>query len=220
MGRVVGRGLQAAAALATVVIGLTWLNRVAAAVMSAGGSCSTGGPYEVATPCPDGVWMAPVGLLLGLAGLALYLWCRPHGGPQLLWLAWPALFGSLGVQFLRAAAAEPDAYGFWLCGVVFVAMAVAPLALALGDDRRAVVRSLVGHGEHEPAAAGRTPSPSTADGPRVVVTPAPGLEVTLVPVDGDDDLAHRLERLARLHRAGELTDAEYSEAKHQVLERS
>lgn len=220
--RVVGRGLQAAAALATAVIGLTWLNRVAASVLSVGGSCGTGGPYKVATPCPSGAWMAPVGILVGLAGLAVYLWRRPAGGPQLVWLAWPALFGSLGVQFLRAAAAEPEAYGFWLCGVVFVAMALVPVALAYGDDRRALMHDLVGHGGDDREPSVRPSGARTTNGPRVVLASASGPEVTITPANGadGDDLAHRLERLARLHRSGELTDAEYSTAKHQVLERS
>src|SRR5262245_1135710 len=99
--------------------------------MAVGGSCGSGGSYEIATPCPTGAWMAPVGIFVGLAGLALYLWWRPRSGPQWVFLAWPALFGSLGVQFLRAAAADSGAYGFWLCGVVFLVMAAAPVLLVV-----------------------------------------------------------------------------------------
>jgi hypothetical protein len=35
--------------------------------------------------------------------------------------------------------------------------------------------------------------------------------------DGDPDLAESLERLSRLHRSGQLTDAEFADAKQQVL---
>jgi hypothetical protein len=156
MGRVVVRGVQAALALAGAVIGLTWLNRVAASVLAMGGSCGQGGPYEIAHPCPGGAWMAPVGIFAGLAGLGLYLLGRPAGGPQYLLFAWPALFGSLGFQFLRAAVDEGGpAWGFWLCGVLFVLMAAAPLLLVLGGDRRALVRALVGDGVADPDRADR-----------------------------------------------------------------
>lgn len=150
IGRVVWKGAKAAIALALVVLGLTWLNLVASSVMAVGGSCASGGPYEVATPCPEGVWMAPVGILLGLVALAAYAITRPPGSPSLVLFAWPALFVSLGVQFLRAAAAETDAWGFWLCGVLFLLMGAAPLALALASDPRAVVRVLLGDGRGEP----------------------------------------------------------------------
>ncbi|HEY8060466.1 MAG TPA: hypothetical protein VID94_17000, partial [Acidimicrobiales bacterium] len=132
------------------VLGLTWLNRVVASVLPVGGSCGSGGAYEIATPCPGGAWMAPVGLFAGLVGLGLYLLRRPAGSPQLLVFAWPALFGSLGVQFLRAAAAESGAYGFWLCGVVFLVMAAAPVVLVVAAERGAVARLLLGDGLAEP----------------------------------------------------------------------
>src|SRR5215510_11411979 len=103
VGRVLWRGVLASLALAGTVVGLTWLNRVAAAVMEIGGACGSGGAYQIATPCPSGVWMAPVGIFLGLVCLGAYLFLRPAGSPQLAFLAWPALFGSLGYQFLRAA---------------------------------------------------------------------------------------------------------------------
>ncbi len=202
---------MSALGLALVVVGLTWLNLVGAAVMAQGGSCGSGGPYEIASPCPQGAWMAPAGIFLGLAGLGLYALRRPPGSPQLVLWAWPALFGSLGIQFLRAAAAEPQAYGFLLCGVVFLAMAIGPVALVALDDRRALLTSVVGDGRAAPA----EPTPSG-----LRVAPTPGLEVTLVPAGVDDDLARRLERLARLHRSGDLTDAEYTDARHQVLDRS
>ncbi len=234
IGRVVWRGIQAALALAMVVLGLTWLNLVASSVMSVGGSCSSGGPYVAATPCPGGAWMAPVGLFVALAGLGLYLLRRPAGSPQLVLFAWPALFGSLGIQFLRAAAAETEAYGWWLCGVVFLLMAAAPLALVAVGDRAALLRSLVGDGRAEPQGV------DDSEGPRIARS-APDGAVTRFdpfgPVGGngngnghahghgasaaeqdDEDLAESLSRLSRLHRDGELTDAEFADAKQQVLD--
>lgn len=212
IGRVVWRGAQAGAALALFMIGLTWLNRVAAAVMSVGGSCGSGGPYEVAQPCPVGAWMAPVGIFVGLLGLGLYAFSRPTGSPSLLALAWPALFGSLGIQFLRAAAEGHDAWGYWLCGVMFLVMAAAPLAIVLGADRRALKHMLLGDGRAEPRPRDRDDPP----GPHA----APMVPVSFVAADDDEDdmdLAESLDRLSRLHSTGELSDAEFSDAKQQVL---
>ena len=214
IGRVVWRGTLAAGALGVVVVGLIWLNSVAAAVMDVGGSCGSGGPYEIATPCPAGAWMAPVGIFVGLAGLAVYAFLRPSGSPSLATLAWPALFGSLGVQFLRAAAQESDAWGWWLCGVLFLLMAAAPVALVVTDDRRAVLRMLLGDGLAEVGPADRRNDnrPTTAPGVNVTVVAASTDESS-----GDVDLAENLERLSRLHRCGDLSDAEYADAKQQVL---
>jgi hypothetical protein len=212
IGRVVGRGAQAGLGVAVFVLGLVWLNRVGSSVMSIGGSCSSGGPYVTANPCPDGAWMAPVGFFVGLAGVGLYALRRPSGSPSLLAFAWPALFGSLGVQFLRAASNEEQAWGFWLCGVVFLLMAAAPLALVVTGDRRALVTMLLGDGRPEP-------DPEDRQDLRVPNS-APMVPVTFVTPTADDDvdLAESLERLAKLHRSGALSDTEFTDAKQQVLD--
>ena len=227
IGRVVWKGTQAALGLALAVVGLTWLNLVAASVMSVGGSCSSGGPYVGTAPCPGGAWMAPVGIFVALGGLGFYLLRRPVGSPQLVLFAWPALFGSLGIQFLRAAAAETSAYGWWLCGFVFLLMAAAPLALAVGD-RVALRRAVLGDGRAE------RESTDEVDGPRVARSAPDGSVTRFAPLGvvngngngngpassaGDgEDLAESLSRLSRLHRDGDLSDAEFAEAKQNVLD--
>ena len=225
IGRVVWKGVRAALGLVLVVLGLTWLNLVASSVLSVGGSCSSGGPYVSATACPGGAWMAPVGILVALGGLGVYLLCRPPGSPQLGLFAWPALFGSLGIQFLRAAAAETGAYGWWLCGFVFLLMAAAPLALVVVGDRPALWRALVGDGRAEPVGV-------TDQSPRIARAGVDGSVSRLgsmAPVNGNgngsvvtngngDDLAESLSRLSRLHRDGDLSDAEFAEAKQKVLD--
>lgn len=227
MGRIVWRGTQAGFALTLAVLGLTWLNRVAASVLSVGGSCGSGGAYEIATPCPSGAWMAPVGLFVGLFGLGFYLLRRPAGSPQLLILAWPALFGSLGVQFLRAATSESGAYGFWLCGIVFLVMAAAPLLLVMGD-RGARVQLLVGDGRAEPeriedqsrGIAGFEADGTVSRGRDLSPVDFRGSGPASGDVDGEDggDLSESLDRLSRLHRQGDLSDAEFAEAKQKVLD--
>jgi len=206
------------------VLGLTWLNLVASSVVSVGGSCSSGGPYVSATACPGGAWMAPVGILVALAGIGLYLLWRPAGGPQLALFAWPALFGSLGIQFLRAAAAETSAYGWWLCGFVFLLIAAAPLAVVVVGDRAALRRAVLGDGLAERDRIGEIDRPRIArSGPDGSVTRFSALG----PVSGNgegassgagDDLAESLSRLSRLHRDGDLSDAEFAEAKQKVLD--
>lgn len=227
MGRIVWRGTQAGFALTLAVLGLTWLNRVAASVLSVGGSCGSGGAYEIATPCPSGAWMAPVGLFVGLVGLGFYLLRRPAGSPQLLILAWPALFGSLGVQFLRAATSESGAYGFWLCGIVFLVMAAAPLLLVMGE-RGARVQLLVGDGRAEPeriedksrGIAGFEADGTVSRGRDLSPVDFRGSGPASGDVDGEDggDLSESLDRLSRLHRQGDLSDAEFAEAKQKVLD--
>lgn len=227
MGRIVWRGTQAGLALTLAVLGLTWLNRVTASVLTVGGSCGSGGAYEIATPCPSGAWMAPVGLFVGLVGLGFYLLRRPAGSPQLLILAWPALFGSLGVQFLRAATAESGAYGFWLCGIVFLVMAAAPLLLVMGEPG-AMMQLLVGDGRAEPE--GIEDQPRGIAGFEADGTVSRDRDLSPVDiggsgpasgdVDGEDggDLSESLDRLSRLHRQGDLSDAEFAEAKQKVLD--
>ncbi len=227
IGRVVWRSTQAGLALTLAVLGLTWLNRVVASVLPVGGSCGNGG----ATPCPGGAWMAPAGVFAGLLGLGLYLLRRPAGSPQLLIFAWPALFGSLGVQFLRAAAAESGAYGFWLCGIVFLVMAAGPIVLVVAGQRGAVVPLLVGDGLAGPEGIEDQPQLRSA---RLEADGAASRFSDLGPVDlrgpapaSDDldrengaDLCEHLDRLSRLHRQGELSDAEFAEAKQKVLDGS
>ena len=229
IGRVVGRGALAAVALAVVALSLTWLNQVAAAVMDVGGSCASGGAYEVATPCPEGVWMAPVSIFLGLAALLAYGLTRPRGGPFLLVFAWPALFASLGVQFIRAAIDDPNAFGFWLCGVVFLGMGLAPVIYVLLGERRQIVEALVGDGYGEPERGTAPFAPHPVDGVPVTFTMVTGTLNGNGNGNGhgtgngngnghDGDLAESLDRLSRLHRAGDLSDAEFADAKQQVLD--
>jgi hypothetical protein len=118
------------------------------AVMEIGGSCASGNvPYAITRPCPSGVPGLMVGsIFLGLAFLGLYAFTAV--GPNLTLLALPALFLSLGWNFLDYGVNPPDGssdvvWGWLLCGVIFVLMGGVPLligirALMSGRETRAM----------------------------------------------------------------------------------
>ena len=105
------------------------------AVMDIGGSCADGGPYVVSQACPEG--SAPA-LLLGIFGGLFSGFVASVGGFGVggIWaatplLAWSALFGSLGWNFMDYgvfdAGEQGIEWGWAICGVVFWIMAIVPL---------------------------------------------------------------------------------------------
>lgn len=107
------------------------LFQVSLVVMSLGGSCASGGPYEIAVECPDAVVsFAPLSIFGGLlaVGIALVL-AQGFGMPLHVW-AWPILFVGLGGAFLLAFIFGQDLTGLIL-GVMFIVMGLAPLVLEL-----------------------------------------------------------------------------------------
>jgi hypothetical protein len=183
------------------------------AVMDVGGNCADGGPYVSARPCPGGVALAMlVGFLGGLAALGLAAWkgaAIGDGASSVVLLAWPALFGVLGLSFLQSGFDPPGddpgwAWGYLITGVVFVAMAFSPL-LAWWSFRR-----LTGP-PAGPAAGALATEPSPVD-------EAGGPDGDGEAARPDDALVDGLERLAALHGTGALTDEEYARAKAELLE--
>ena len=86
-------------------------------IMDLGGFVASGGPYVIAHPAPGWVWVMPLSIVLGLAaafGNAVAA-SRAHGF-NLAVAAWPALFLSLGWNFLstactrRAAVSRPPGW--------------------------------------------------------------------------------------------------------------
>jgi len=111
---------------------LTCLYLAMRGIMRLGGFVASGGPYEIAHPAPRYVWIFPVSILVGLICLFLHAaQARWLGGLNLLALAWPILFISLGWNFLDFAFRPPGSGGLvwaWLlCGVVFWIMGFVPL---------------------------------------------------------------------------------------------
>lgn len=181
------------------------------AVMDVGGRCVSGNSGLNLPPCPDGVAGLMVGsIFLGLGFLALY--ALNAIGPNLVWLAWPALFISLGWNFLQYGIDPPGPesgpiWGWLICAVVFIAMGVVPLVIGI-----AVIRS------------GGTPGPLSAPakvraavGSRTRSTKKRSTKAAPAPGGEPESVLGELERLARLHHDGELSDAQYEAAKEQLL---
>jgi len=108
-------------------------------IMRLGGMVASGGPYAIEHPAPSWVWVMPVAIIIGMACFFLNLFSGPDpDGVNLMPLAWPALFLSLGWNFLEFAFAPPGggfAWGWLVCGVTFVLMGGLPLLFAFRPVR-------------------------------------------------------------------------------------
>jgi len=108
------------------------------AVLDVGGSCADGGPYVSAQPCPGGTWLMFVAIFGGFGWGALAMATGAGLGGRFAavpYLWWPALFCSLGFNFLQYGIASPDGggleWGFLIPGVLFEVMGAVPLVLGL-----------------------------------------------------------------------------------------
>lgn len=137
-------GYLAGIAIGTASITLLFLGM--RAVMDVGGACAEGGPYVSAQPCPTGVPIAMIGGMFGLFGAAgLIVWFGAHvsaAAASVVALGWPALFLTLGFNFVDYANHPPDAeptpvWGWLIPGVIFWLMGAAPLVLGVAAIREA-----------------------------------------------------------------------------------
>ncbi|HEX9992903.1 MAG TPA: SHOCT domain-containing protein [Acidimicrobiales bacterium] len=236
------RSLGIAVGLGGVACALTVLSLSMRAVLDIGGSCATGGVYEVARPCPDGVAPLTVGAIFaGLAFALLYAISLVPKGPSLLSLLWPALFLSLGWNFLDYGVEPPGGdgivWGWVVCAAIFALIGGAPLLLLLdvrrlrtvlwGDDGPAGWRSVVPTAPFrldgsldQPVLQwlGDTPEARASTNG----TAAAARDTPTAPhangVEPPADVVSRLERLADLRRRGVLSSSEFEAAKREVLE--
>lgn len=200
--------------VAGVAAGITLLFLGMRAIMDVGGMCAEGGPYVIETPCPGGSAQATVlGFFLGLGSFLLAASSVPRVGDwayAVLGLGWPALFGALGLNFLQGGFGPPGerpgwAWGWLVCGVLFEAMALVPVAFGI----RAFWYALR-HGV-------------PADGaPLVRAAEAAGGGASAVPARPGDGtgLVDDLERLVALHAIGALGDDEFTLAKEALIQQS
>jgi hypothetical protein len=151
------------------------------AVMDVGGACADGGPYVSAQGCPDGSTPA---LLLGIFGLFLFGGVGAVYGSRLggIWaaaplFAWSGLFLALGWNFLDYGLFNPPGdetviWGWLICGVLFVAMGLAPLLGGVALFGASPVRGGAGRG------GGPARPPGT--GPAIVLQPAPDADAEAI----------------------------------------
>jgi hypothetical protein len=125
-------------------------------IMRLGGMVASGGPYAIAHQAPGWVWVMPVSIIVGMMCFFLNLFGSDPEGVNLVALAWPGLFLSLGWNFLEFTFAPPGggiAWGWLVCGVLFVLMGGLPLLLALKPAREKVRARLQRGGSLWPYAA-------------------------------------------------------------------
>ena len=186
-----------------VTIALTVLFLSMRAVMEIGGSCGASGTGL--TPCPGHVaGLLPAAIWGGLIFTGLYVWqCAKHHVPSFVSLLWPALFLSLGFNFFDYAFnGGTIAAGFLICGVVFVLMGGFPLLYAIPHLWKVYAKGEIETGK---------PWHVSATGSAVVSLRA------LSRVGQKPGMAENLERLADLHKEGQLSDFEYAKAKDRVI---
>lgn len=153
-------------------------------VMEIGGACASGGPYEVATPCPEGVPLLMVGGIWGLFIFGgLFAWFVGGLGSNyigLLGFAWCALFLSLGWNFLEYGVDPPGAsdgpvVGWLVCAVLFALMGGLPL---LGLAKPSNLRGMLWPADPPPREQRR---PSVRE-----VVPVAGMKLTRPPAPARD----------------------------------
>jgi hypothetical protein len=205
-------------------IALLWLGM--RAVMDLGGFCASGGPYQIAVECPDAVVAStPLSIFGGFLAVGLIIWGAaglPGAWMSLVFLAWPALFLSLGWNFLEYGFFPPEGGWVWswlFCGVLFVLMGAVPLVIGIAAFREE-------GGGGRTYASGRVvvrPKPATppADDARIAYRPDPtatsGSPAADPGASASEPLVDRLERLAAMRRRGDLTSTEYETAKAATL---
>src|SRR5271165_6016343 len=121
---------------AGVAAAITILSLGMRSVLNVGGTCASGNsPYVIRQQCPTGVaWLLPVSIWAGLGFLLLFYLCAPDGGKRCAILAWPALFLSLGWNFLQYGLpiqGHGAAAGWLVPGILFIIMGIVPLFFVL-----------------------------------------------------------------------------------------
>jgi hypothetical protein len=161
------------------------------AVMDVGGVCASGNtPFEPRVQCPSGV----PGLMFGsvFGGLiALGTYAVNTFAVNLTLLAWPALFLSLGFNFMDYGITPPPgfeggvAWAWIACGIIFLLMGGVPLVIGIGavlQGRESRMRAPDQQGLRERLRLGASgaPEPDTEARQRRLRTFAIGLQAVAV----------------------------------------
>ena len=203
------------------------------AVMDIGGACADGGPFVPVQPCPDGVpFLLMTGMfgLFGFGALGIYAGAQVGGDwGALPLLGWPALFLSLGWNFLEygftAGGEEGLVWGWIVPGVIFVLMGAIPLWIVFatrGSSTPVAARfGMPGAGgtrsEPRPSLGWDTSHRGPAGTPVRSPRPQRDVRAAVGRPDATADPVDRLERLADLRRRGDITTDEFERFKRALL---
>ena len=195
VGRLTALWLGTALAAAGVAAGITAVYVGMRDLMEeSGGTCASGGPYEIANECSSGqIWLLFGGIVAVLVFTALHA-AMEHwaDGPR---IGWPAIMGvlflALGWNFIDLGLDPPrddgSAIGWLVSGVVFWLMAVGFLAPAAMRAAEWLRRG----GEPEPVvfsqATVRAAGPLPGAQPPVAASSAVVPTRLVVPPRGPDD---------------------------------
>jgi hypothetical protein len=145
------------------------------AVLEVGGTCASGNtPYVIAVQCPKNAdAFMPWCIFAALFAIAVAIYLGQGFGTQLIMIAWPVLFCSLGAVFLAEFFATGDPTGL-IIGALFVVMGLIPLVIELrGSVQRVFLGSINIRGQRfyeGPRARRSMMSPSTPN-PEGAVSP-------------------------------------------------
>jgi hypothetical protein len=239
MGRVL-RLVGSLVGIAGVAFGLTLTSQSMRAVQKIGGSCASGNTaFQPRVACPKGIGGTfPLGIMGGLVFLGIFLACTTPAGRRLALLAWSALFLLLGWNFLDFAVIHPNggqgvSAGFLVCAVIFIIMGAVPLVwlapaawkILTGqeDDADSGVGTTRARGTFATLGSTQpmTPSPSpTTEWTAFSAAPTAATSATTATTTSTSTstgVADQLEKLAQLHKRGDLNDSEYEAAKRDAL---
>ncbi len=122
---------------ALAIAGMVWLFLAAGPVMQVGGFVALGGPYEIAHPAEDWVWLPTVGASLMVIAIVMNGFLatslnRNSAVPFMFF--WTVLFGSLSIPFFRYGFNGPGGERVWtwiMLGVMFALFALPSLLVLL-----------------------------------------------------------------------------------------